>query len=91
MVQRALHSCVMENEEINFKRYLVREFFWELAQHEPLPAGFVAVQQESVEVLSYCGYDELRIRVGDALYDVHLSWKKAVPPVVQKLEDDAAA
>ena len=79
----------MENEDTKFKRYLVGEFFWELAQYDPLPAGFVGVQPESVEVLSFHGYDDLRVRVADALYDIHLSWKKAEPPVIQKIENVA--
>ncbi len=74
----------MENDEAKFKRYLVREFFWELAQHEPVPAAFAGLSQEAVEVIAFTGYDDMRVRVADKLFDVHLSWRKDVAPVIQE-------
>ena len=38
----------MESDEVKFKRYLVREFFWQLAQHEPVPAPFAGLPQQAV-------------------------------------------
>ncbi|MBI5774971.1 MAG: hypothetical protein HZA89_14680 [Verrucomicrobia bacterium] len=80
----------MDSEDAKFKSYLLREFFWELAQHEPLPSSFVGVQQESVEVLIFCGYDDLRVRVTDVVYDIHLSWRKDVPPNIQRVDPVAS-
>jgi len=77
-------------EEAKFKSYLLREFFWELAQHETLPASFVGVQQESVEVLTFAGNNDLRVRVADVAYDIHLSWRKDEPPIIQRVDDVAA-
>jgi hypothetical protein len=76
----------MEDHEAKFARYLVREFFWELSQHEPLPVEFAGLQPESVEVLSFRGYDDLRVRVAAGLFDVHLTWKKIEPPTIQRVE-----
>ncbi len=66
----------MENDEAKFKRYLVREFFWELAQHEPVPPPFAGLPQEAVEVMAFEGYDDMRVRVAGKLYDVHLKKMK---------------
>jgi hypothetical protein len=79
----------METEDTKFKRYLVREFFWELEQHQPLPSSFAGVQQDAVEVLTFHGYHDMRVRVADAIFDVHLSWQKDVPPDIQKVENVA--
>ena len=73
------------DDNAKFKRYLVGEMFWELEQHPPLPPEFAGVARDSVEVLMYRGYDDLRIRIGGAVYDVHLSWKKAEPPGIKRL------
>jgi hypothetical protein len=80
----------MESEDAKFKSYLLREFFWELAQQEELPSSFVGVQQESVEVLTFSGYDDLRVRVADVVYDIHLSWRKDLPPDIQRVDHVAA-
>jgi hypothetical protein len=74
----------MGKDEAKFKRYLVREFFWELAQHEPVPTAFAGLSQEAVEVMVFEGYDDMRVRVADRLYDVHLSWRKNVAPGIQE-------
>jgi hypothetical protein len=39
----------MNEQDAKFARYLVRELFWELSQHEPLPVDFAGLQPESVE------------------------------------------
>jgi hypothetical protein len=72
-------------DESQFKTYLVREFFWELAQHEPTPE-FADVLPEMVEVLSFQGYDGARIYVGDKVYDIRLSWRKDVPPTIEAVD-----
>ena len=79
-------SHVMESEATRFKRYLVREFFWELAQHEPLQTCLAGVEQEAVEVLAFAGYDDLRVRVADVVFDIHLTWRKDAPPIIQRVD-----
>ena len=76
----------METNETNFKRYLVRELFWELDQHSPRPHNFVSIKPENVEVLTYSGYDDIRARIGEFDYDVHLSWRKDVSPIILKID-----
>lgn len=79
-----------EADETKFKRYLLGELFWELEQHGPRPSSFAGVQPDSVEVLSFRGYHDLRVRVGGAVFDVHLSWRKDVPPEIREVEDVAS-
>lgn len=79
------HDSYVINDNAKFKRYLVGEMFWELEQHPPLPPEFANVAPDSVEVLMYRGYDDLRIRIAGAVYDVHISWTKAKPPVMKRL------
>ncbi len=74
----------IEKDEAKFKRYLVREFLWELAQHEPIPTAVAGFSQESVEVMAFKGYDDMRVRVAGKLYDVRLSWRKDVAPLIQE-------
>jgi hypothetical protein len=74
----------MENDEAKFKRYLLREFFWELAQHEPVPTVFAGLSEEAVEIMAFEGCDDMRVRVADKLYDVRLSWRKDVAPAIQE-------
>jgi len=70
----------------SFKQYLLREFYWELEQHDPVPVEFAGVPQEAVEVLGFKGYDDMRVRVANVVYDIHLSWRKDVPPTIQKIQ-----
>lgn len=77
----------MDSEETKFKRYLLGELYWELEQHTHLSSPFAGVDRESVEVLTFQGYDDLRVQVASVVYDVHLSWKKAAPPVITRVED----
>jgi len=74
----------IQNDEAKFKRYLVREFFWELAQHEPVPAAFSGLSQDAVEVLTFQGYDGMRVRVVDKTYDIRLSWRRDTVPAIQE-------
>ena len=71
-------------QDSKFKHYLVGELYWKLEQHPHISSPFAGIQRESVEVLSYRGYESLRVRVGDAVYEIQLSWKKAKPPVTTK-------
>ena len=73
------------NDDVKYKRYLLGEFFWELEQHQPIPPMFAGVSRESVEVLMFRGYYDMRIRIAGAVYDIRLSWSKAVPPTVKRL------
>lgn len=76
----------MTSNENYFKQYLLREFFWELSQHDPLPEGFIGVQPEIVQVLEFRGYDDLRVRVADAVYDIRLTWRKDLAPSIKRSE-----
>ena len=78
-------------EETKFKHYLVGELFWELDQHESRPEDFASGKQGFVEVLSFQGYDNLRVRIADTVYDIHLSWRKDVPPIIQRVDHVAAS
>jgi hypothetical protein len=80
-----MNSGFTINDDEKYKRYLVGEMFWELEQHTPIPAEFVGVSRESVEVLMFRGYDDLRIRISGRVYDVRLSWAKANPPTFKRL------
>ena len=80
----------MDEQDTKFARYLVREFFWELSQHEPLPSEFAGLLPESVEVLSFQGYDDLRVRVAAGVFDIRLTWKKTDAPVFQRVEHATA-
>jgi hypothetical protein len=77
-------------EEAKLKRYLLGELFWELDQHESRPVDFASGKQELVEVLSFRGYDDFRVRIADAIYDIHLSWRKDVPPDIRRVDHVAA-
>ena len=72
-------------DDPKFKRYLLGELFWELEQHQPIPAMFAGVSRDEVEVLMYRGYDDLRVRIACAVYDIVLSWRKSVPPSIKRL------
>ena len=65
-----------------FGRYLLREFFWELDQHESRPAILQGLSQDQVEVIDFAGYDELRLRLPGSVLNVRLSWRKDTPPSV---------
>ena len=67
----------------------MRDLFWELDQHLPRPNAFVGIQQDSVEVVSFAGYHNLRIQIGPSMYDVHLSWRKEQPPTIRRVEENA--
>jgi hypothetical protein len=81
----------MNDEDAKFKRYLLGELYWELEQHAAMSSPFTGVERDAVEVLAFRGYHDLRARVAGVIYDVHLSWKKAEPPVITRLEDTSAA
>jgi divalent metal cation (Fe/Co/Zn/Cd) transporter len=75
--------AAMTSDEAKFKRYLLDELFWELAQHRPSPAELEGVPQEAIEVLTFKGYHDVRIRVAGKAYDVHLTWRKDTPPSIR--------
>ena len=60
-------------EDAKFKRYLIGELYWELEQHAQMSSPFAGVGRDSVEVLNFRGYDDLRVRVANGIYDIHLS------------------
>jgi len=53
-----------------------RSFFWELASTSRCRQDLVVVSQEAVEVMTFQGYDDMRVRVKERVYDIHLSWRK---------------
>ncbi|MBT9547620.1 MAG: hypothetical protein IV090_19660 [Candidatus Sericytochromatia bacterium] len=73
-------------EDPEFKRYVLNEFFWELAQHPPLPPEFVDVDRESIVVLHFKPNRDLCLRLGNCIYDIRLSWRGAVPAEIHKRE-----
>ncbi len=75
-----------EIDETKFKNYLLREFFWELAQHQPLPEFFAKLKGDAIEVLQFEGYESLRIRVGESVFDVQLTWQKTAPASIRRVE-----
>jgi hypothetical protein len=77
-------------DEKHFGRYLVGELFWELEQHPDVGAAIRLATPEVVEVISFRGYEELRIRVELEAYQVRLSWRKDMPPLIEKIEDATA-
>ena len=87
----SLGGIALDMEETKFKHYLVGELFWELDQHESRPEDFASGKQGFVEVLSFQGYDNLRVRIADTVYDIHLSWRKDVPPIIQRVDHVAAS
>ena len=80
----------MEIDETRFKRYLLGELCWELEQHPQLSFPFAIPKRELVEVLTFQGYDDLRVRIDDVVYEVHLSWQKSVPPVIIPVANPSA-
>jgi hypothetical protein len=79
----------MKEDVMRFKRYLVGELFWELEQHPPVAEGFAGIRPTEVEVVTFRGYHELRVRIQGQVFDVNLSWQKDVPPRVQRVPDVA--
>lgn len=78
----------MTDDKVSEKKmgsYLRGELFWELSGHESRPTFLTSTDQEDVDVLSRQGHDAMRIRITDKIYDVHLSWQKAVPPTIQEI------
>ena len=73
--------------DLKFKLYLLRELEWELKQHPHLLSPFTNVPREEVEVLSYRGYDTMLVRVGDATYEVQLSWRLSEAPTISRAKD----
>ena len=74
-------------DDVKFKRYLLGEMYWELEQHGQMSSPFSNGDRESVEVLTFQGYNDLQVRVGGVVYDVHLTWQKTEPPVIKLAED----
>ncbi len=63
-------------------RYLLRELLWELEKFGVAVPGLTDAPLEEIEVLSWSGYDELRLRVGSAIFDARLDWSAAAAPQV---------
>jgi hypothetical protein len=75
----------LDNEE--FGRYLLGELRWELAQSRLTVPGLTDEPLENAEVLSYSGYDALRLRVGASVFEARLSWRGDVAPVVLRVTE----
>ena len=74
-----------------FNRYLLRELYWELHQHDVGPQELKEFLPEQAEVLSHSGYDSLRVRIPSAVFDAGLSWRKDTPPTIEKVIEDTAS
>jgi hypothetical protein len=81
-----LMDMEMEDEDRKtFARYLVGELLRELEQFDVGVAELKNAQAEQFEVLSFSGYKLLRIRVASAVFDAHLSWRRDVPPIIERV------
>ncbi len=65
--------------------YLLKELRWEMEQHKAISMELAETSLEQAVVLSCSGYTALRIQVQLAVFDVCLSWRKDVPPIIKKL------
>ena len=74
-----------------FNRYLLRELYWELHQHDVGPQELKEFLPGQVEVLSHCGYASLQVRIASAVFDVGLSWRKETPPTIEKVAEDTVS
>jgi len=74
-------------EDERFRRYLLGELFWELEQHPEVGAAIRLAPPETVEVVSYSGYENLNLRIGSRSYRVRLSWRKDRPPRFEGVDD----
>lgn len=82
-----LTSTIMVDK--NFAYYMVGELLWELEQFKLPIAQLQRAAPEDIEVLSYSGYSCLRVRVASSVFDVQLSWRGDVAPIIQTVSDDA--
>jgi hypothetical protein len=69
-------------------RYLLRELLYQLERSGVDVPGLTDVNSEELEVLSFSGYDDLRLRSGSQTYDARLDWSLRTAPVVTGIEDD---
>jgi hypothetical protein len=83
---RAAAALMGAADAQRFGRYLVGELFWELEQHPKVGEALRHAGAESVEVLSFTGYTELRVRCGSQEYQVRLSWRKDTPPRIVSID-----
>ena len=67
-----------------FAKYILGELRWELEQFNMSLPGAEPIQPEQIEVLSYSG-NVLRFKVKGVTFDAHLSWRGAVPPVINRV------
>jgi O-acetyl-ADP-ribose deacetylase (regulator of RNase III) len=70
-------------------RYLLRELLWELSQSKMAVPGLTDVTPEEIKVLDFSGYDNVRLRSGATVFDVHLSWRPDIAPVIQRIAYEA--
>jgi hypothetical protein len=47
------------------------------------------VLPEEIAVLSFSGYDVVRLRAASILFEAHLNWRAYTAPVVTRIEADA--
>jgi hypothetical protein len=70
---------------LEFGRYLFREFTWELEQHPGLVTVLRGVSSDDVELLDYSGYDCLDVRSGGEIFRLHLTWNGKAEPHIEPL------
>jgi hypothetical protein len=66
-----------------FGRYLLGELLWELAHFDVAVPGLTDVPEEKIEVISFSGYDTIRLRVESIVFQGHLNWRADAPPIVE--------
>ncbi len=76
----------MSEDEEKFKRYLVGELLWELSEHPSSVSPFDSLKEDSIEVVTFEGYANMRIKVASRDYDVRLSWRKDTAPTMTPVE-----
>jgi hypothetical protein len=82
-----LVDITMTREE--FGRYLLRELLWELEKFDETVPGLTDVPPEEIEVLSFSGYDAVRLRAASTLFDARLNWRADAAPVVIQIKEES--
>ena len=71
-------------ENPKFRKYVLREFLWELEQHS-MRSFFGNANDDDFKVESCEGYHNFVTTVKGTSYKIHLSWKKSEAPIIKKI------
>lgn len=72
---------------MDFGRYLIGELFWELDKFQVHVPGLTDVSVDQIEVLSFKGYDSVRLRVGSTVFEANLAWGAQTPPTIAVIRE----